>query len=145
MTFPLSDYVLRNCEHWDRISEYWGVGSSVDLRGSMVGEEERVKYGGRWRTILGGPMLYMVIEKFRNEDAAPVYRRFRDRGRLMPEGLRYVMSWVTRDLRRCFQVMECDDRSLFEEWTAQWEDLVEFEVIPVITSADAVAAVSPRL
>jgi Protein of unknown function (DUF3303) len=89
-------------------------------------------------------MLYMVLEDFRGDPAA-VYRRFRDRGRLAPEGLRYVSSWVTEDVQRCFQVMECDDRRLLEEWMAAWEDLVAFEVIPVITSADASAAIAPRL
>jgi hypothetical protein len=90
-------------------------------------------------------MLYMIVERFRDGDAVPVYRRFRDRGRLAPEGLRYVASWVTDDLRRCFQVMECDDERLLREWMAAWEDIVDFEVIPVISSADAAAAVAPRL
>ncbi len=90
-------------------------------------------------------MLYMVVEDFRNGDALPVYRRFRDEGRLTPEGLGYVASWVTEDFRRCFEIMECDDVSLLAQWTARWEDLVEFEVIPVVTSAEAVAAVAPRL
>jgi hypothetical protein len=90
-------------------------------------------------------MLYMVIETFRGGDAVPVYRRFRDHGRLAPEGLRYVASWVTEDLRRCYQVMECDDPALLERWMAAWRDLVDFEVLPVVTSAAAVAAVAPRL
>jgi hypothetical protein len=90
-------------------------------------------------------MLYMVIEHFRNGDPAPVYRRFREQGRLAPEGLRYVASWVTRDLKRCYQVMETDDPALLREWTSRWEDLVEFEVVPVITSAEAAAAVAPHL
>ena len=90
-------------------------------------------------------MLYMVVETFRNADALPVYRRFRDQGRLAPEGLRYVSSWVTQDLRRCFQVMECDDPALLAQWTARWEDVAEFEIIPVVTSAEAMAAVASRL
>ena len=90
-------------------------------------------------------MLYMVVENFRGGDAVPVYRRFRDKGRMAPEGLRYVSSWVTTDLRRCFQVMECDELSLLEQWLANWSDLVEFDVIPVMTSADAVALITPRL
>jgi hypothetical protein len=90
-------------------------------------------------------MLYMIIENFRDGDAAPVYRRFRERGRLAPEGLRYVSSWVTQDLRRCYQVMECDDRALLDEWIANWSDLVDFEVQTVMTSADAVTAVTPSL
>ena len=86
-------------------------------------------------------MLFMVIENFRSGDPLPVYRRFRDQGRLMPEGVQYVNSWVTDDLRRCYQVMECDDRALLDQWIAQWSDLVDFEVITVITSADAAARV----
>jgi Protein of unknown function (DUF3303) len=90
-------------------------------------------------------MTYMVVEHFRGGDALPVYRRFRERGRLAPDGLKYVASWVTDDLRRCFQIMECEDPRLLAEWTARWEDLVEFEVIPVMTSAEAVATVASRL
>ena len=86
-------------------------------------------------------MLYMVIEHFRNGDAAPVYDRFRRRGRLAPDGLTYVNSWVTSDLTRCYQVMECEDRTLLEQWLAAWQDIVEFEVYPVITSAEAAARV----
>ena len=90
-------------------------------------------------------MLYVVIETFRGGDARPVYRRFRDQGRLAPEGLRYVASWVTEDFRRCYQVMECDDRALLDAWIARWSDLVDFEVLPAMTSADAAAAIAPRL
>jgi hypothetical protein len=86
-----------------------------------------------------------VIERFRNGDAVPVYRRFRERGRLEPDGVRYVSSWVTADLTKCFQVMECDDRGRLAEWTSHWEDLVEFEIISVITSAEALAAVAPSV
>ena len=90
-------------------------------------------------------MLYMVIESFRGGDPVPVYRRFRERGRLMPDGIEYRGSWVADDLRRCFQIMECDDRRLLDEWIANWNDITEFEVIPVVTSAEAAALVSPRL
>jgi hypothetical protein len=90
-------------------------------------------------------MLYMVIERFRDGKAVPVYRRFRDVGRLAPDGLRYVASWVTTDMTRCYQVMECDDAALIARWTERWSDLVEFEVIPVITSAEASAAIAPHL
>ena len=79
--------------------------------------------------------LYMVVEHFK--DAPAVYRRFREHGRLAPEGLRYVSSWVEENLARCFQIMETDDRELLEQWIANWSDLVEFEVYPVITSAEA--------
>lgn len=87
-------------------------------------------------------MLYMVIEHFRGGDARPVYRRFAERGRLAPEGLTYVSSWVTDDLRRCYQVMECADRALLEQWMDAWRDLVDFEVVPVVTSAEAAARVA---
>jgi hypothetical protein len=90
-------------------------------------------------------MLYMVIETFRGGDPAPVYRRFRERGRLMPAGIDYHGSWVTDDLRRCFQVMECQDRRLLDEWIANWSDITAFEVIPVVTSAEVAAMVAPRL
>lgn len=86
-------------------------------------------------------MLFMVIEHFRNGDPRPVYERFRARGRLAPEGLTYVNSWVTDDLTRCYQVMECADRRLLDAWIAAWDDLVQFEVLPVITSAEASARV----
>jgi hypothetical protein len=90
-------------------------------------------------------MLFMVVEHFKNDDAVPVYRRFRERGRLAPTGLNYVSSWVTSDLARCFQIMESPDRALLDQWIAQWTDLVDFEVIAVITSAEAAASVASRL
>ena len=90
-------------------------------------------------------MQYMIIEHFRDGDPLPVYRRLRDEGRLAPQGLRYVASWVTDDFRRCFQIMECEDRALLAQWTARWDDLIDFEVIPVVTSAEAVATLAPRL
>lgn len=89
------------------------------------------------------PLLYLVIEHFRNGDAAPVYARFRERGRLAPAGLEYVNSWVTDDLTTCYQVMESPTRNLLDEWMAAWADLVEFEVVPVITSSQAAARVPP--
>lgn len=79
----------------------------------------------------------MVIEHFRNGDAVPVYERLRERGRMAPEGLDYVASWVTPDLTRCYQIMETPDRALLEQWMASWSDLVEFEVHPIITSKEA--------
>ena len=75
----------------------------------------------------------------------PVYRRFRDRGRLAPDGLKYVASWVTQDIKHCYQVMECDERRLLDEWLSKWADIVEFEVFPAMTSAEAAATVAPRL
>lgn len=64
-------------------------------------------------------MLFMVVERFRNRDAVPVYQRFRESGRMMPEGLKYVESWTANEFDRCFQLMECDDPRLFEEWVAR--------------------------
>ncbi len=90
-------------------------------------------------------MHYMIIEHFKNKDAVPVYRRFRDRGRLAPEGLTYVASWVDERMERCFQIMETEDRALLEQWMANWSDIVEFEVYPVITSKEAVEKITPRL
>ncbi len=90
-------------------------------------------------------MLFMVIEKFRPGVAPEVYRRFRDRGRMAPAELRYISSWVDLDFRRCFQVMEADSESLMKEWTDNWDDLVEFEIIPVRTSEQAAAAIAPEL
>lgn len=83
----------------------------------------------------------MIVEKFRGGNPRPVYARFRARGRLAPDGLTYVGSWVTTDLACCYQVMACEDRSRLDQWIAAWSDLVEFEAIPVLTSAAAVAAV----
>ena len=90
-------------------------------------------------------MLYLVIESFRNGDPIPVYRRFRDQGRLMPDGLGYVSSWITEDLTTCYQVMETADRRLLDQWMAQWSDLVEFTVMPVLTSAQVRERLAPRL
>ncbi len=89
--------------------------------------------------------LYMVIEHFKNRDAIPVYRRFRDKGRMAPEGLHYVASWVDHKLERCYQVMETHDRDLLDEWMAQWSDLVDFEVHEVITSKEAAEQIAPLL
>ena len=82
-------------------------------------------------------MLYMVIERFRNGDAASVFRRFRERGRMAPAGLDYIASWVADDLTTCYQVMKTDERSLLDQWMANWRDLVDFEVLSVVTSAEA--------
>jgi hypothetical protein len=87
-------------------------------------------------------MRYIVIETFRR-GARPVYERARDRGRMLPDGLTYLDSWVEPGLGRCFQLMETDDPALFERWTAQWDDLAEFEIVPVLSSAEAAARALP--
>ncbi|MBV8890412.1 MAG: DUF3303 family protein [Acidobacteria bacterium] len=89
--------------------------------------------------------LYMVVERFKNGDPAPVYRRFRERGRLAPAGLSYISSWVHEKLDRCYQLMETDDPVLLNEWIKHWHDIVDFEVFPVITSEQALSRVSPQL
>ena len=88
-------------------------------------------------------MLYMIVERFRNRDPGPVYRRFRERGRLAPEGLEYVSSWVDEKREICVQLMEAPDVSLINEWIANWSDIVEFEVYPVISSKEAADRVLP--
>jgi len=87
----------------------------------------------------------MVVEHFKHGDAAPVYRRFRDHGRLAPEGLSYVSSWVSAELDRCYQLMETEDRALLDQWIASWSDLVDFEVHPVISSREAAEKIGPSL
>ena len=90
-------------------------------------------------------MLFMIIEDYRGGDPVPVYRRFNERGRMAPDGLRYIGSWITTDHARCYQVMECDDERLLHEWISHWNDIVDFEVIPVLTSADVLAVIGPKL
>lgn len=89
--------------------------------------------------------LYMVVEHFRDGEAAPVYRRFKERGRMAADGLKYVASWVDEDLATCYQLMETDDPSLLEDWMGHWADLVEFEVHSVITSQEAAQRIAPQL
>ena len=87
----------------------------------------------------------MIVEHFKNDDPLPVYRRFRDHGRLAPEGMQYVSSWVDEKLERCFQLMETDDRNLLDQWLSNWSDIVDFEVYPVMPSKDAVERIAPLL
>ena len=90
-------------------------------------------------------MLYMVIERFKIPGAIEVYRRAREQGRMLPDGLEYISSWVDLDFTSCFQLMQTEDEKLFEQWVNRWQDLVEFEIIPVRSSAEAMAAIAPRL
>ena len=89
--------------------------------------------------------LYMVVEHFKHKDAVAVYRRFRDSGRMAPEGLTYVSSWVDDKLECCYQLMETQDRGLLDEWMANWSDLVDFEVHRVVTSKEAAEKIAWRL
>jgi hypothetical protein len=79
-------------------------------------------------------MLFMVIERFKDRNPAPIYARFQEQGRALPDGLRYIDSWVEANFDRCFQLMECDDAVLFQQWVLQWRDLAEFEIVPVSSS-----------
>jgi hypothetical protein len=84
-------------------------------------------------------MLFMVIEHFKQGEAPAVYRRFREKGRMAPEGVQYLGSWVDFEFKRCFQVMEAESDALLRQWTSRWDDLIDFEIIPVRTSAEAAA------
>jgi hypothetical protein len=91
-------------------------------------------------------MLFMVIERFRDNDMVPIYKKVRDEGRRIPEGLRYIDSWIEPNFNRCFQLMECDDLRLFQEWVLQWRGLgVTFEVVPVVPSKETREVVAPYL
>ena len=90
-------------------------------------------------------MLFMIVERFRNGDPVPVYRRFRDRGRMTPDGVEYVASWVDLEFATCYQVMRAESSEALEPWLAQWRDLVDFDVIPVRESREAAALIAPRL
>ena len=81
-------------------------------------------------------MLFMVVERFKDRDAEAVYRRFREQGRMAPEGLAYMGSWVEANFDRCFQLMECDDPRLLQRWVANWRELAEFEIVPVVEGKD---------
>lgn len=90
-------------------------------------------------------MLYMVIERFKSPGAVDVYRRARERGRMLPDGLKYVTSWVDLDFSTCFQLMETNDEQLFKEWTGHWNDLVDFQIVQVRTSEEASQMMQSRL
>jgi hypothetical protein len=81
-------------------------------------------------------MLYMVIEHFKEGAAPEIYRRFREGSRMMPEGLEYVSSWISHDLKTCWQVMQTDNRRLFDEWTRNWDDLMDFQIVPILASSE---------
>lgn len=90
-------------------------------------------------------MLFMVIEHFKDRNAKAVYARFRDQGRMAPEGLTYVGSWIEANFDRCFQLMECDDARLLQEWILNWADLADFEIIPVVPSKETAEIVGQKL
>ena len=91
-------------------------------------------------------MLFMVIERFKDNDMLPIYRKVRDAGRMLPEGLRYLDSWVEPNFSRCFQLMECDDLRLFQQWVLHWRGLgATIEIVPVVSSKDTSSIVAPFL
>lgn len=90
-------------------------------------------------------ILYMVVEHFKDKDAVPIYQRFLERGRMAPPGLVYVSSWVDQKLERCYQLMETEDRALLDQWIANWSDIVDFEVYPVLTSQEAADKIATSL
>jgi hypothetical protein len=91
-------------------------------------------------------MLFMVIERFRDNDMVPTYHRLRERGRTLPEGLEYVDSWVEANFSRCFQLMRCSDLRLIQQWILEWRGSgTTFEIVPVVTRAEAQAVVAPHL
>jgi len=91
-------------------------------------------------------MLFMVIERCRDNDMVPIYQKIRDGGRMLPDGLRYIDSWVEPNFSRCFQLMECDDLRLFQEWVLQWRGFgVTIEIVPVVPSNDTRDVVAPYL
>ena len=91
-------------------------------------------------------MLFMIIERFKDSDMLPIYKRVRDEGRMLPEGLKYIDSWVEPNFSRCFQVMECDDLRLLQEWALQWRGSgVTLEIVPVVSSKDTRDVVAPYL
>jgi Protein of unknown function (DUF3303) len=91
-------------------------------------------------------MLFMIIERFRDNDMIPIYKQVRDGGRMLPEGLKYIDSWVEPNFSRCFQLMECDDLRLLQEWTLQWRGFgMTFEIVPVVSSKDTREVVASHL
>ena len=81
-------------------------------------------------------MLFMIVERFKDRDPAPIYKRLRESGRSMPDGLRYIDSWIEPNFDRCFQLMECADARLLMQWMLQWRDLIDFEIVPVSPSKE---------
>ena len=90
-------------------------------------------------------MLFMVIEHFDQARVKEIYARFHEKGRMIPDGLTYVDSWISADFARCFQLMQCDDVTKLQEWVLEWGDLARFEIVPLAASKDTAAAVKKHL
>jgi hypothetical protein len=89
-------------------------------------------------------MLFMVIERFKDGNAGRVGERFRESGRMLPEGVVYQASWMDRAGSRCFQIMEAPQLESLDAWVSRWVDLVDFEIVPVLTSSEFWSNVQPR-
>jgi len=89
-------------------------------------------------------MLYMIVERFQSGKAKALYERFEEKGRMLPEGVHYINSWIDEQVSVCFQVMESDTKEKLQQWIDQWNDLADFEIIPVITSAEAKGKIFAR-
>jgi hypothetical protein len=110
-------------------------GRAMTVIGAMRGE-------ARWVH----QMLFMIIERFEDDDMLPIYKRVRDEGRMLPQGLKYIDSWVEPNFSRCFQLMECDDLRLLQQWILNWRGSgVSFEIVPVVSSKDTREVVAPHL
>jgi hypothetical protein len=91
-------------------------------------------------------MLFMIVERFKDQDMVPAYRKLREGGRMLPDGLKYVDSWVEPNFARCFQLMECDDLRLLQEWILRWRGSgTTFEVVPVVSSKETREVIVPHL
>jgi hypothetical protein len=132
-----------------RTSRFAAQMSAYDPKRTLAGrfcrDAKRLLFGVvvcRSRGLGTPPMMFMVVETFRNQDAKSIYRRLREKGRMMPDGLKFVSSWVTADLDRCFQLMEADDITLLQRWIVGWSDLIAFEIVPVVPGKDTAEALS---
>jgi Protein of unknown function (DUF3303) len=103
-----------------------------------------LKIAGDTPAARGKAMLYLVIERFKEGAAPEIYRRFHEKGRMMPDGLDYLSSWIDLDFKICWQLMQTEDFALFDQWIGNWRDLMDFEVVPVRTSAEAIKLMSPQ-
>jgi len=101
--------------------------------------------GGKRQIVWESGMLFMVIETFRNQDAKAIYRRLHEKGRALPDGLVFINSHVSADLGRCFQLMQASDITLLQRWVAEWSDLAQFEIVPVVAGSDTAAALAAAL
>src|SRR5262245_58758858 len=121
----------------------YGLAAAARLCAAAGAAPSLARHGPSGRAVC---MLFMVIERFRDDDMLPIYKRVRDEGRQFPAGLRYIDSWVEPNFSRCFQLMECDDLRLIQQWCLAWRGSgVSFEIVPVVTSAQTREVVAPHL